>query len=135
MTTILYADREEHIEAATVRDGDLWIPIADLGLATGWKLEPQGLCQGDVCVPLPTDSAGWVDGDAFNLSAFGRHLRQQVAHEDHSVFAFSEPAGRRLDVLDTLEAPDFTLPDLDGRLHSLSDHRGKKVLLFAWASY
>ncbi|MCC7122956.1 MAG: redoxin domain-containing protein [Gammaproteobacteria bacterium] len=35
----------------------------------------------------------------------------------------------------SLEAPDFTLPDLDGRLHSLSDYRGKKVFLFSWGSY
>ena len=32
-------------------------------------------------------------------------------------------------------APDFTLPDLEGRLHSLSEHRGKKVLLVTWASW
>jgi hypothetical protein len=27
------------------------------------------------------------------------------------------------------------LPDLDGNLHRLSDYRGKKVLLSAWASW
>ena len=32
-------------------------------------------------------------------------------------------------------APDFTLPDLDGKLHSLSDYRGKKVVLMSWASW
>jgi hypothetical protein len=37
--------------------------------------------------------------------------------------------------LASLEAPDFSLPDLDGRLHSLSEHRGKKVLLVAYASW
>ena len=26
-------------------------------------------------------------------------------------------------------------PDLEGKLHSLSDHRGKKVLLVAYASW
>ena len=33
------------------------------------------------------------------------------------------------------EAPDFALPDLSGRMHRLSDYRGKKVLLYAWASW
>ena len=33
------------------------------------------------------------------------------------------------------EAPDFTLPDAAGRLHRLSEHRGKKVLLVTWASW
>lgn len=37
--------------------------------------------------------------------------------------------------LRALEAPDFTLPDLDGRLHSLAQHRGKKVFLLAYASW
>jgi hypothetical protein len=35
----------------------------------------------------------------------------------------------------SVEAPDFTLPDLDGRMHSLSDYRGRKVVLFTWASF
>ena len=33
------------------------------------------------------------------------------------------------------EAPDFTLPDLEGRQHSLSDYRGRKVFLASWASW
>ncbi len=32
-------------------------------------------------------------------------------------------------------APDFCLPDLDGKLHRLSDYRGKKVFLFHFASW
>ncbi len=35
----------------------------------------------------------------------------------------------------SLDAPDFTLPDLDGRSHSLADARGRKVVLIAWASW
>ena len=33
------------------------------------------------------------------------------------------------------EAPDFTLSSLDGRRVSLSDYRGKKVIVFMWASW
>ena len=40
---------------------------------------------------------------------------------------------RRVGVGDA--APDFTLPDSTGRMHRLSDHRGKKVLLVTWASW
>jgi len=32
-------------------------------------------------------------------------------------------------------AEDFTLPDLDGRQHSLSDYRGKWVLVNYWATW
>lgn len=45
------------------------------------------------------------------------------------------PARERARALASLEAPDFTLPDLQGRSHSLSQHRGKKVLLVAYASW
>ena len=44
-------------------------------------------------------------------------------------------ASERARRLAALEAPDFTLPDLDGRFHSLSEHRGKKVFLVAFASW
>ena len=37
--------------------------------------------------------------------------------------------------LAALDAPDFTLPDLAGRLHKLSEHRGKKVFLVAYGSW
>jgi peroxiredoxin len=33
------------------------------------------------------------------------------------------------------QAPDFTLPDLNGKLHSLSDYRGKWVLVNYWATW
>jgi peroxiredoxin len=32
-------------------------------------------------------------------------------------------------------APDFTLPSLDGSDISLSDYKGKRVILFMWASW
>ncbi|MBS4053226.1 MAG: redoxin family protein [Thermaerobacter sp.] len=31
--------------------------------------------------------------------------------------------------------PDLTFPDLNGRLVHLSDFRGKKLLIFVWASW
>ena len=44
-------------------------------------------------------------------------------------------AAERAAALASLAAPDFVLPDLDGRPHSLSAQRGKKVLLVAYASW
>ena len=31
--------------------------------------------------------------------------------------------------------PDFRLPSVDGEIHQLSDYRGKKILLFHFASW
>jgi len=47
----------------------------------------------------------------------------------------SESARERQAALASLEAPDFALPDPTGRMHRLSDYRGKKVFLVTWASW
>jgi peroxiredoxin len=51
------------------------------------------------------------------------------------VAALAASAQERAARLARLEAPDFALPDLAGRVHRLSEHRGKKVLLIAYASW
>jgi hypothetical protein len=75
------------------------------------------------------------EGD-IDLAAFadvvGRPLALDLVER---AAALGTPAGDRAAVLDTGEAPDFTLPDLSGQLHSLSEHRGKKVLLIVYASW
>ena len=58
-----------------------------------------------------------------------------VHDDDHGVWFFGEAAVTRRATLASLEAPDFELPDLDGTMHRLSDYRGRKVLLSAWASW
>jgi hypothetical protein len=137
--TILYRARETTLENATGKGEEVWLPLADLAGATGWALKPQGLCLGEVCVPVPRERrAEWLDEGRgrFNLTAFARHLGQPVVGDEaHGVWAFGEATRGSAPLGDPLEAPDFALPDLDGRMHALSDHRGKKVLLFCWASW
>lgn len=133
MPVVVYANTEVEVDGAQWRDGDVWVPVRDLPGATGWELRPEGVCAGDACIPAPPD-ARWADGEAFNLSAFARHVGvAEAADPDQEIVAFvpDEQSGPG----DTVSAPDFTLPDLDGRLHSLSDYRGKKVVLFTWASF
>ena len=36
---------------------------------------------------------------------------------------------------DDFRRPDFSLPDLDGTLHRLSDFLGQKIIVYAWAPY
>ena len=81
--------------------------------------------------PLAVESRDGVER-ARRAQADGRPVALDV--EERAAY-LGVPAAERARRLASLEAPDFTLPDLDGRLHSLSEHRGKKVLLVAYASW
>ena len=103
--------------------------------ALGWKLEPEGLCRDDTCVPI-RNRAELVHDDGIDLAAFARLLDRPLASEPAAgVAALGASAGDRGHRLAAMDAPDFTLPDLAGRPHSLRDQRGKKTLLIAWASW
>ena len=133
-TTVLYNDRVTTASSANITDGQLWLSPDDFATASGWKLETEGLCRGDACIRTKDD---WVaDTGAINLSAFAESLNQPALYDaEHDVWAFGESAGALQDQMFSLTAPDFTLPDLDGKMHSLSDYRGKKVFLYSWGSY
>jgi hypothetical protein len=111
----------------------LFVDAATLESATGWTVKPEGFCQGALCVPAgdAVDANGRVDIARF-AARLGRPLVIDAAERALSLGA---AAATRADALQSLEAPDFTLPDLTGKLHSLSDYRGRKVLLAAYASW
>ena len=69
---------------------------------------------------------------AKQAEAAGRPIAVDL--DEHAAY-LGISAAERAKALASLEAPDFTLPDLDGRPHSLSAQRGKKVLLVAYASW
>src|SRR5262249_8135317 len=71
-----------------------------------------------------------------NVAALWRHLGRPVVHSERGdAWVLGQGARERAAALRSLEAPDFTLPDPEGRLHSLPEQRGKKVLLVTWASW
>jgi hypothetical protein len=118
-------------------DNELWIRAADLEPASGWTLKPEGLCRDEVCaVVAASDREQWIDGEAVCASRLWEKLGRPVLHDEgRSVWMLGEAAADRSRALESLEAPDFTLPDITGKLHSLSDFRGKKVFLATWASW
>ncbi len=60
---------------------------------------------------------------------------EPVAHDEAlSTWYFGLRSDQRQN-LSSLEAPNFTLADIEGKPHSLSDFRGKKILLITWASW
>jgi hypothetical protein len=74
--------------------------------------------------------------DEVDLEELAARLERPLALDVEERAAYLGVSARsRAAALASLEAPDFSLPDLDGRLHSLSEHRGKKVLLVAYASW
>lgn len=95
--------------------------------ATGWTVKPEGLCRDEVCLLVPDD----VRGDPAALWA---RLGWPSVSSGDDVY-LGEPASVRADALAGTVAPDFTLRDLAGVEHSLSDYRGKKVLLASWAPW
>ncbi|NQW50512.1 MAG: hypothetical protein HQ465_04645 [Rhodospirillales bacterium] len=129
MTKILMPTVEHDVAA---HDG-LWMSPVDAERVTGWALKPEGMCRDDLCVPLPASALGPNEVD---LQAFWKKLGGPViASEARDVWALGAPAEERNAALEGLEAPDFTLPDVDGVPRSLSQLRGRKVFLATWASW
>jgi hypothetical protein len=103
--------------------------------ALGWELKPQGLCKADRCIPTSA-LQGVVHPDGIDLGALADVLGRPLALDvDERIACLGAAADDRGAQLASLEAPDFNLPDLAGRRHSLSEHRGKKVFLVAYASW
>jgi hypothetical protein len=137
MTTILTDAGEFEAPQAEVSGDALWLSAREALEATGWVAKPEGLCKGELCIPLPPGrEQEFVRGTRVNVAALGRHLGQPVVRSDRgNVWVLAQSARDRSQALRSLQAPDFTLPDASGRLHSLSEHRGKKVFLVTWASW
>lgn len=129
------------VGASSEASKDLWVTMKDLKRATRFVVKPQGICRDELCFPIPkgrkADFVSKRGSDTwFNLSEFARLVKQPVARDEKDgAWYFGKRDDERGTYLASLEAPNFTLPDMDGRTHSLSDYRGKKVLLITWASW
>ena len=101
----------------------------ELERVTGWRLKAEGLCREDRCVQFTARDAGRIP-----LADVATALSAPLVHDErHALWALGAESGGH--ALTTATAPDFELPDVDGRPFRLSSLRGKKVLLVAWASW
>lgn len=135
---VVLTDRGAADVAGAVAEGDaLWLPLDALPVATGWEWKAEGICRDDVCIPIPPGrEATFVQEGRLNTAAFWRYLDAPTLHDEGAtVWLLGESAASRARQLQSLEPPDFELPDLDGRMHRLSDYRGRKILLVTWASW
>ena len=97
-------------------------------VALGWERKPEGLCRDDVCIPVPS---GPLD-----LAAAAKALqRPLVVDAAAGIGALGASSLERGSSLRSGTAPDFELPDLDGTRWRLSQFRGRKVVLYAYASW
>ena len=125
-------DREVRVR---VEGGRLLLSAEALREALGWELHDGTLCNDAMCVPLPAGSR-LGEGGVFDLGEVAATLDRPLALDVDARAAYlGVSAGERAQALGSLLAPDFTLPDLAGRPHTLSSYRGKKILLVAWASW
>src|SRR5690242_12967240 len=127
MVTVLTETGEWPLAGAQASGEALWLTARDAEAATGWVAKPEGLCKGEMCVPLPAGrEQEFVRGGTVNVAALWRHLGQPIAHDARGdAWVLAQSARERATARQSLIAPDFTLPDVSGRPHSLSDHRGK----------
>jgi hypothetical protein len=143
--TIVYDDTATDVTSAREDAGQLWITTLDLKRATRFEVKPQGVCRDELCFPLPRakreafiyqeEGRSRLRPIWFNMTAFAQLVHQPVAHDPAlATWYFGLRADQRQQ-LSSLQAPDFTLPDLQGKLHRLSDFHGKKILLVTWASW
>ena len=135
-TDFTLIDGERVVETTARIEGDAVVLSPEaLQTATGFSLEPNGLCRGDICVPVAAHTDR-IRTEGVDLAAFAGLTDRSIAIDiGEAAAALGDSATRRASQLASLEAPDFSLPDLGGKLHALSDHRGRKVLIVAWASW
>ncbi len=139
--TVIYNDKSTPIAHGELKGNEFWLALPDLLAATDWELKPEGVCRGELCVPVPEgNSATLIDNSRdrplFNLTAFARHIEQPYVHDaKHNVWVFGPQGMDWRERLTSASAPDFTLSDLNGNSYSLSNFHGKKVMLAFWASW
>lgn len=108
----------------------LSVSRSEFETATGWRLKPEGACQGNVCIPLSRPA-----GDTIDVARVANDIGMPlVAAPGHGLWALG-PASIGSRALASAQAPDLRLPGLNGKEFRLSSLRGQKVLLYAWAPY
>ena len=130
-TTVLYNDSAVKLDKVRPDAKDLWVRAADLPRINEFELKPQGACRADMCIPV---AKTLKNGPWFNLTGFSRKLGQAYV-TDSGVWSFGDIPVMRGSFYSSRIAPDFAVPDRTGKIVHLSDFRGKKVLVFTWASW
>lgn len=122
MITVIHNNQVAVTEQATVQQGELWMSATELERVTGLQ--------------DPGTASARQSRDNLNVSELWQQAgRPIISSEQADAWVLGAGAQEAGAALESLQAPDFTLADLDGQQHTLSDYRGKKIFLTTWASW
>jgi len=149
-TVSIYIAGEENITGvrAVIEDGSVFISLDDISEKLGIISKDigegmVGLCKGDLCVPVQLDNEEDARRDSGVLMINGDLIAATLNLKAEWLIMGKALHFVPLDPLMPDEAlkvgdvvPDFALPSIaDGKMVSFSSFRGKRVLLFLWASW
>ena len=137
METFTIIDGERAVPIGARRSGDrVLLDAAGVKDGLGWEVHDGLLCNDSMCIPLADEGAVVSSDGAIDLAGLAQAMDRAVAVDVDERAAFLGSSAReRSQALASQHAPDFALPDLAGRTHTLGEHRGKKILMVAWASW
>jgi hypothetical protein len=120
----------------TQTDGNrVGIDPTDFEALTGWRVKPEGLCRGEVCVPW-RDRASIGDEGALDLEALClQGAMPLVIDRAELVGAVGTALHQRGDELGSAAARPVELRDLGGAIHPVIDDRSGKKMVVAFASW
>jgi peroxiredoxin len=122
-------------------DENLWVTPDQLARISGFHVKAEGLCLDEFCVPVPpAEKSELMDQSGadtrVNIAALARRVQQPYALDaEQRVWSFGPVPVTQRPFLEKALAPDVELVDVKGERHRISDFRGKKVVLVAWASW
>ena len=127
MDTFTIVDGERAVPVGARRSGErVLLDAAAVKDGLGWEIHDGLLC----------NDASVVRDGAIDLAGLAAAMDRALAVDLDERAAFLGGSAReRAQMLGSQQAPDFALPDLAGRTHTLGERRGKKILLVAWASW
>ena len=107
------------------------VTAAEWEAATGWHLEPEGMCSGDRCVPT---SGMTTDSGRFDVAELSRRTGRMLAHDEaYGVWAVGPEADSP--VLASTELPHLVLEDRLGQPVDLRTFLGRRMVIHAWAPW